>query len=212
MPVCWLAPVGQCSGALRGENREGTVMGHGGNVIAELEADHREVEELFQQIEAQPVGGLRRRELADELTRELVRHSVAEEMHLYPAVREHVQDGDEVADKELADHAKVEQMLKDLEGLDTGDPQFNHLIAKLKFEVASHVRDEESRLFPKLAASCTPQKLDELGEFVRRAKETAPTRPHPSMPTKPPANKLLAPGVGMVDRVRDALSGRHSED
>src|SRR3954467_8832763 len=40
------------------------------------------------------------------------------------------------------------------------------------------------------------------------AKKTAPTRPHPSAPDKPPANKLLAPGGGLVDRVRHALSGR----
>ncbi|MGW0700114.1 hemerythrin domain-containing protein [Streptomyces sp. NPDC002867] len=187
-------------------------MDHGGNVIAELEADHREVEQIFQQIEAQPMGDRRRRELADELTRELVRHSVAEEMHLYPAVREYVEEGAMLADKELADHAKVEQLLKDLEDLNADDPRFNDLVAKLRLEVASHVRDEESRLFPKLAASCTPQKLDELGEFVRRSKETAPTRPHPSMPTKPPVAKLLAPGVGMVDRIRDALSGRRREE
>ncbi|MFF1650848.1 hemerythrin domain-containing protein [Streptomyces sp. NPDC058240] len=80
-------------------------MGHGGNVIEELMADHHEVKELFAQIEAQPVGHPQRRELADRLTAELVRHSVAEEMHLYPAVREHVRDGAVLADKELADHA-----------------------------------------------------------------------------------------------------------
>ncbi|MBB1246923.1 hemerythrin domain-containing protein, partial [Streptomyces durbertensis] len=35
------------------------------------------------------------------------------------------------------------------------------------------------------------------------------TRPHPGMPDKPPANRLLAPGAGLVDRARDALSGRN---
>ncbi|MCV2457821.1 hemerythrin domain-containing protein, partial [Streptomyces sp. ICN988] len=42
----------------------------------------------------------------------------------------------------------------------------------------------------------------------RQAKKTAPTRPHPSAPNTPPANKLLAPGAGMVDRARDLLTGR----
>ncbi|MFC7818964.1 hemerythrin domain-containing protein, partial [Streptomyces sp. NPDC057367] len=50
--------------------------------------------------------------------------------------------------------------------------------------------------------------LMKLGDKVRQAKKTAPTRPHPSAPDTPPANKLLAPGAGMVDRVRDALTGR----
>jgi hemerythrin superfamily protein len=183
-------------------------MGHGGNVIAELTTDHREVDELFAQIEIQPVGDHRRRELADEMTAALVRHSVAEEQYLYPAVRERVEDGDAVADKELEDHAKVEQMLKDLEGLDADDDEFNDLVAKLKLQVAAHVRHEEERLFPLLAASCTPAMLEELGDEVRQAKKTAPPRPHPSAPDAPPANKILAPGAGLVDRARDLLTGR----
>ncbi|MFH9613561.1 hemerythrin domain-containing protein [Streptomyces pratensis] len=183
-------------------------MGHGGNVIEELTTDHREVEELFSKIEVQPVGDQQRRKLADELTIELVRHSVAEERHLYPAVREHVEGGDEIADEEISDHAQVERHLKDLEGLPADDPQFDDLVARLKLEVSEHVRDEEGRLFPMLAAACTPQVLDALGDKIRTAKRTAPTRPHPSAPDTPPGNRLLGPGAGLVDRARDLLTGR----
>ncbi|MDF6046013.1 hemerythrin domain-containing protein [Streptomyces sp. NPDC005065] len=183
-------------------------MGHGGNVIAELTIDHREVDDLFERIEAQPVGDEQRRKLADEVTMELVRHSVAEEMYLYPAVRKHVEGGDGIADKELSDHAAVEQHLKDLEGLEADAPQFDHLVATLKREVSEHIRDEEERLFPLLAAACTPEALDALGDKVRMAKKMAPTRPHPSAPDTPPGNKLLGPGTGLVDRARDLLTGR----
>ncbi|MFF6998920.1 hemerythrin domain-containing protein [Streptomyces sp. NPDC008313] len=183
-------------------------MGHGGNVIQELTIDHREVDELFARIEGLPAGDKRQRELADQLTMELVRHSVAEEEHLYPAVRRFVDDGDDLADKELEDHAEVERMLKELEGCEPGDGRFDALVARLKTSVTSHVNDEENRLFPLLAESCPPGALDELGEKVRSAKKTAPTRPHPAAPDTPPANKLLAPGAGMVDRVRDMLTGR----
>lgn len=61
-------------------------MGHGGDVIQELTADHREVDGLFDRIEAVPARGSERRRLLDQLTIELVRHAVAEEQHLYPAV------------------------------------------------------------------------------------------------------------------------------
>ncbi|MFF3286987.1 hemerythrin domain-containing protein [Streptomyces sp. NPDC003023] len=183
-------------------------MGHGGNVIQELTADHREVDQMFTEIEARSTGDSRRRELADELTKELVRHSVAEEEHLYPAVRRFVDDGDDLADEETADHAEVERMLKELEGCQADDPRFDTLVSQLKVKVTAHVADEENRLFPLLAESCSPELLMDLGEKVRRAKASAPTRPHPSAPSTPPANKLLAPGMGMVDRVRDLLTGR----
>ncbi|GGV72901.1 hemerythrin [Streptomyces griseoloalbus] len=183
-------------------------MGHGGNVIDELVTDHREVEEIFGKIEQLPPGHKDRKVYADQATIELVRHSVAEEAYLYPAVREHVRGGDALADKELEDHAKAEQLMKDIERCDAGDPEFDRLVGSLMTEIREHIADEEQNLFPLLRASCSTDALDQLGDKIRQAKKTAPTRPHPAAPDKPPANKLLAPGAGMVDRLRDALSGR----
>ncbi|MGW6731000.1 hemerythrin domain-containing protein [Streptomyces sp. NPDC055013] len=187
-------------------------MGHGGNVIDELVTDHREVEEFFGRIEALPSGDKDRKLYADRATMELVRHSVAEEAYLYPAVREHVAGGNVIADREIDDHSRAERLMKDLEGCDADDPDFDRLIGMLMTEVRSHLADEEQNLFPRLRAACPPETLDELGDKVRQAKKLAPTRPHPSVPDTPPANKLLAPGAGLVDRLRDALSGRGKKD
>jgi hemerythrin superfamily protein len=187
-------------------------MGHGGNVIDELMTDHREVEELFGRIEGLPSGDEDRKRYADQATIELVRHSVAEEMHLYPAVREYLPNGDALADKELDDHSKAERIMKDLERCEADDPEFDRLIAMLMSEIRSHVADEEGNLFPQLRQAAPAEALDELGDKVRQAKKTAPTRPHPSSPDRPPANKLLDPGAGLVDRLRDALSGRGKKD
>lgn len=183
-------------------------MGHGGDVVEELKTDHREVEELFGRIEQLPSGHVQRKEYADLVTIELVRHSVAEEAYLYPAVREHVRDGDALAERELEDHAEAERTMKDLERCEADDPEFDRLIAQLMTQIRQHVRDEESNLFPRLSEACSVEMLEELGEKVRMAKKTAPTRPHPAAPSKPPANKLLAPGLGLVDRMRDAMTGR----
>lgn len=88
------------------------------------------------------------------------------------------------------------------------DPQFDPLVAQLKLEVSEHVRDEKAGCSPLLVAACTTEALDELGDKVRTAKKTAPTRPHPSAPDTPPGNKLLGPGAGLVDRARDLLTSR----
>ncbi|MFF2432128.1 hemerythrin domain-containing protein [Streptomyces mirabilis] len=183
-------------------------MGHGGDVIAELTTDHEEVELLFTRLEELPPGDPRRKLYADQATIELVRHAVAEEAYLYPAVRTHVPSGDALADRELEDHASAERTMKDLERCEANDPEFDRLISRLMTEIRTHVADEEGNLFPRLRESCSAEILNELGNKVRQAKKTAPTRPHPSAPDKPPANKLLAPGIGTVDRMRDALSGR----
>ncbi|MGW7426306.1 hemerythrin domain-containing protein [Streptomyces sp. NPDC054813] len=183
-------------------------MGHGGDALAELMTDHREVEEMFARIQGMPGGGQELRDLVDDVTIELVRHSIAEEEYLYPAVREHIEGGDRIADKEIADHGRVEKILKQLEKTETDDPRMSPLLQQLMEEVSAHVQDEEDNLFPMLRQACSPEALNDLGDKIRRAKSLAPTRPHPSAPSTPPANKLLAPGVGLVDRARDLITGR----
>ncbi|MFJ8727827.1 hemerythrin domain-containing protein [Streptomyces sp. NPDC004166] len=183
-------------------------MGHGGNVIEELTADHREVEEIFGRIQSTTDQGQKLRDVVDEVTIELVRHAVAEEQYLYPAVREHVEGGDGIADKEIRDHSRIEKLLKQLEKTKADSPEMSPLLQQLMEEVAEHVEDEENNLFPMLRQACSSQMLGDLGEKVRRAKAMAPTRPHPAAPDTPPANKLLAPGAGLVDRARDFVTGR----
>ena len=183
-------------------------MGHGGDAIGELMTDHREVEAMFARIRGVQGGGQELRDVVDEVTIELVRHSIAEEEYLYPAVREHIEGGDRIADKEIADHGRVEKLLKQLEKTDTDDPTMSPLLQQLMDEVSVHVQDEEDNLFPMLRQACSPEALNDLGDKLRRAKSLAPTRPHPSAPNTPPTNKLLAPGAGLVDRARDLITGR----
>ncbi|MGP4029449.1 hemerythrin domain-containing protein [Actinomadura sp. 3N407] len=180
------------------------------DVIQVLSHDHREVEEMFDELTAATDPEERRR-ITDDVTIELVRHSIAEEIHLYPAVRDLVPGGDELADKEIADHAEVERILKELEQADADHEGFMTLVNRLIDDVSAHVREEEGDLFPRLAEHANADQLLELGDKVQSAKRIAPTRPHPSAPSTPPLNKLLAPGAGLVDRVRDRLTGRGSD-
>jgi hemerythrin superfamily protein len=179
------------------------------DLVSVLTKDHREVELILAELQLGEGTPQHRRDLADHLTAELVRHSVAEEMYVYPAARKALADGNDVADREIAEHAEVERLLKELEGLDATDPQFDELIGKVIAEVRHHVQEEEKQLLPRLQDACSTAELLELGRLVVRAKDSAPTRPHPSVPDRPPANLILGPGVGMIDRLRDALSGRN---
>jgi hemerythrin superfamily protein len=180
------------------------------NLITVITQDHREVEAVFQELESGQGTAQHRRDLADHVIAELVRHSVAEEEYMYPAARTALQGGDELADHELEEHAEAEELMKELDGLDPTDPRFDELLGTLMSEIRHHIEEEESDLLPKLQEACSEEQLRDLGEKVVRAKAMAPTHPHPSAPDKPPANKLLAPGAALVDRMRDALTGRET--
>ncbi len=179
------------------------------NLIDVIIRDHREVEQVFAQLEEPGVEPQRRKQLVDHVIAELVRHSVAEEQHMYPAARRRLQNGDEIADHEIEEHSEAERIMKRLEGMEATDREFDGLVRQLIDSIRHHIEDEEKDLLPKLRAACDEQELRDLGEKVMAAKRTAPTRPHPSAPDTPPANRILDPGAGLVDRVRDMLSGRN---
>lgn len=181
---------------------------HQQDIVDDVITDHREVEEVF--VEIEKGGGGKKRDLVEYVIVELVRHSVAEEQYLYPVARRVLPDGDNIVDHELDEHAKAERVMKSLEETDADDPKFDELARKLIDEIRHHIEDEENDLLPKLRDACEPAELRELGEKFESSKKTAPTRPHPAAPDRPPANKILGPGVGLIDRMRDALSGRNS--
>ena len=180
----------------------------GKDVVDVLMTDHREVEAIFVELESRQGTPERRRQLADVVIAELVRHSVAEEAYVYPAARKALPDGDQLAEHDISEHADAERTMKELEALDPSDPRFDEVLTRLTATIRHHVQDEESDLFPRLRAAVAREELVELAGKVEKAKKVAPTRPHPAAPDHPPANKMLAPGTGLVDRMRDALSGR----
>ena len=181
---------------------------HKHDLVDDIISDHREVEAVFSQIEAGGDDG--KRDLVEHVITELVRHSVAEEQYLYPTVRRVLPNGDQLADHELKEHAEAEEVMKAIEKTDAQDPKFDELVGKLIEDIRHHVQEEESDLLPQLRTACDAAELDELGEKFENSKKMAPTRPHPSAPDRPPANKILGPGVGLIDRMRDAITGRNT--
>jgi hemerythrin superfamily protein len=177
------------------------------DVVDILTADHQEVMHLIAEIwvTADPQ---QRRDLADTVISELVRHSVAEEMYVYPAMKEHLADGAEAVDHDVAEHKEIEATLKGLESADPADASFNELLRKLEATLRDHIDDEETEQFPGLRASIPHETLVEIGQKVESAKKLAPTRPHPLAPNNEVFHKLVGPGVGLVDRLRDKLTGR----
>jgi hemerythrin superfamily protein len=179
------------------------------DVVDILTTDHHEVMELIALIPGADAGT--RRDMADTVIAELMRHSVAEEMYVYPAMRKHLPDGDAKVEHDVEEHQELEEVMKQLEGVDSADPQFVEVLGRLTSVLADHVSDEEDEQFPLLRLSIPADELVEMGKKVEIAKKAAPTRPHPTAPHSALFHKTLGPGVGLVDRLRDALTGRSNK-
>ena len=111
-----------------------------------LEADHRKVETLFEQIEQ--AEGEERTPLIEELATSIRGHMELEEQVVYPAMEpvtgaESVQEG-------VTEHELARKALADMIALAPDEPGFGGAMEAVKAGIEHHVEDEEGEVFPKL--------------------------------------------------------------
>ena len=110
-----------------------------------LEADHRQVEELFDRIE--DAEGAERRSLVDELTTALLAHMELEETVLYPAMAPVTGDEEVVEGQNEHEVARV-GLAEMLQLVD--EPGFGAAREATRAGIAHHVEEEENELFTEL--------------------------------------------------------------
>lgn len=183
--------------------------GNGLDVINILTTDHQEMLELLAQVESSN-DPEQRRDLIDAAIAEVMRHAVAEEMYVYPAMEKHIPHGRDEVEHDKREHDELVNVMKKLEDVDASAPSFMTLTKEMEKQLRHHIDDEESDQFPKLRNHIPVDELIDLGNKVDAAKKLAPTRPHPNAPHSELFHKSVGPGVGMVDRLLDKLQGRHT--
>jgi Hemerythrin HHE cation binding domain len=181
------------------------------DVIEILEHDHREVEQMFSELETLRGASTdeamsRRKALTDQVTIELVRHSVAEEVLVYPQVEDKVSA--EEAEHARKEHAEAEETLHRLEKLDADSPPFDDELATLMAEIRHHIEEEEGQMFNDMRRAIDADELRKLGSRVEAFKKVAPTRPHPNVPNEPLPRMAAGPAASLFDRMRDLATGR----
>ena len=180
------------------------------NALTLLKQDHQNVEALFRRFEqAGEDDHQEKQRVASKVIEQLSTHAAVEELVLYPAVRRELPEETPLVLEALEEHHLVKLSLAELDRLRPQDERFTAKMTVLIESVRHHVEEEEEELFPKIREALSVQQLEELGEAMEKAKETAPTRPHPRQPDQPPLNALLSVPVAVLDRViktgRDAV-------
>jgi hypothetical protein len=184
------------------------------DVIEILEHDHREVEQMFSELESlrgasTDEANQRKKELTEQVTIELVRHSVAEEVLVYPEVERKVSA--EEAEHAREEHAEAEETLHRLEKLDADEPAFDDELATLMAEIRHHIADEEGQMFAHMRQVIDAEELRKLGGRVEAFKKVAPTRPHPHVPNQALPRMAAGPAASLFDRMRDLATGRGTD-
>jgi hemerythrin superfamily protein len=171
------------------------------DVISLLTQDHEAITERF--LELRGTHPDLRDRLFWELMDQLVRHEVAEETVVYPALREEP-GGDVIADARIAEEAETEALLARMEKLDPTTEEFLGAVKDLQSAVLAHAQKEEDEVFPLLTANEEAGYHALLGQRFKGEKLAAPNHPHPHAPNAPLAQRFLGPLAAFIDRVRDA--------
>ncbi len=110
------------------------------DAIALLKADHRKVEELFEQFEGARSSASKQK-IADQICTELKIHTMIEEEIFYPAFRGRIED--DLMDEAYVEHDGAKVLINDIVAGAPADDFYDAKVKVLSEEIKHHVHEEE---------------------------------------------------------------------
>jgi hypothetical protein len=139
------------------------------DAIALLKADHRQVEEWFDQFESTRSDD-RKKKLADQICQALEVHTQIEAEIFYPAFLEATEEEDIHHEAEV-EHDSAKKLIAEIEGSGPDDEYYDAKVKVLSEMIKHHVNEEEQRggMFAKARES--DMDLKALGEQLAARKQ-----------------------------------------
>jgi hemerythrin superfamily protein len=141
------------------------------DVVTLMLEDHHEAKMALQTFE--DADRARWGELFPKLADTLVRHEVAEEVVVYPVLRDEP-GGAAIADARIAEQAEAEDLLSRMEQMDPTSDGFGEAFNTLHSAVLEHAGSEEAEVFPLLQEQEQGEHLIEMGRRYTKVKSFAP--------------------------------------
>jgi hypothetical protein len=143
----------------------------------------------------------------NELVYEIARHSIAEEIILYPLMRKKLPDGENLFQNSIKEHHEVKENLYKAQGIDPYSEDFKKKVSDVMDLLMKHIQKEEKEILPSLAKHVTEEDRIKAGNSFSRRKLIVPTRPHTMVPETPPTlNSILGLLTSPIDKFRDLFT------
>ena len=151
-----------------------------------LKADHRKVEELFEQLES--ASGQAKMRVFEQIKMELELHTHIEEKFFYPALEKPKQTH-ELTLEAYEEHDVVKKLLQQMGRAKSATEEWEAQAKVLQENVEHHVEEEENELFPKAEAALSEEDIETLGEQMEAEKERKQRSASSKGSSKKSANK-----------------------
>ena len=156
-----------------------------------LKADHKKVNELFDQLEA--ATGKAKLNVFNQIKTELELHTHIEEKIFYPAL-EKPEETHDLTLEAYEEHKMVKTLLTKLSGARTADDEWQAQAKVLRENVEHHVDEEENELFDKADDVLSDEEIEALGQQMEAEKARQQGRP---------AKKSTTKKKGIVSRIAE---------
>ncbi|KAL2268032.1 hypothetical protein VTJ83DRAFT_2878 [Remersonia thermophila] len=175
--------------------------------------DHRELESYYNEIINSNDPDHQER-FGNQFTWELARHSVAEELIVYPAMEKLLGDrGHKMAEDDRKEHHRVKELLKEFQPLRASSPEYMPKLRELWGALSAHIEEEERSDLPALEAALSQgqgigsgagaEDSAAVARTFERTKMFVPTRSHPSAGENPYFESAMGLLAAPVDRLMD---------
>jgi len=138
-----------------------------------LKADHREVAQLFEEMESTDGNGKLR--VFEQIRTALELHTHIEETIFYPAV-EQPKETHDLTLEAYEEHDVVKKLLQELSRSRTANDEWEAQAKVLRENVEHHVDEEENELFPKAADVLSEDEIEDLGDRMQTEKTRQQSR------------------------------------
>jgi hemerythrin superfamily protein len=144
------------------------------DAIALLKADHRQVEDWFEQFSKSRTAS-RKQQLAAQICAALTVHTKIEEEIFYPAFLEATEDKD-LHHEAVVEHDGAKKLIAEIEKMNAGDDYFEAKVTVLSEMIKHHVKEEEQPGGMFAEARKSDMDLKELGQQLLARKQELQAR------------------------------------
>ncbi|KAL6916238.1 hypothetical protein ACHAPO_010697 [Fusarium lateritium] len=167
--------------------------------------DHRELKDYYDEV-VNSRDHDHQQKFGNQFVWELARHSIGEELVVYPAMEKYMgTKGKRLADEDRQEHHEVKEHLKVFQNLSSTDSEYLPKIKVIWSLLEKHIDEEENRDLPALeeALKSHAQETESLANQFSRTKQFVPTRSHPSAGENPPFETVMGLMAAPIDKLMD---------
>jgi len=175
-------------------------------ISAAITKDHRELEQYYKEVVNNSNNFDHQQRYGNQFTWELARHSVGEELVVYPAFEKYLGTrGKEMAENDRQEHHTVKEMLKVFQGMKSSDPEYMDQLNKLWAPLAEHMQEEEENDMPALEEKLEAAQGESqaMATSFGRTKAFVPSRSHPMAGEHPPFETVMGLLTAPIDHIGD---------